>query len=147
MATNVICSVCGKPYLAYSSRSTINYKLRHGKPLICPYCMRAKRQAGALRSAQLNREKHAKNSQPLQAPCGSMIVPGHKRCPQEFYCEHYGHYPGPEARGVGRNNESRQPGNQDRGYQPEIYRAGWIDQGGMRCSRQGKAGLGKARRG
>jgi len=33
MATNVICSVCGKPYLAHSSRSTINYKLRQGKPM------------------------------------------------------------------------------------------------------------------
>lgn len=89
MATNVICSRCGKPYLAYSSRSTINYKLRQGKPLICPYCMRIKRQAGALRTAQIIREKRALKNQPLQAPCGSMIVPGHKRCPQEFYCEHY----------------------------------------------------------
>lgn len=33
MATNVICSRCGKPYLAYSSRSTIDYKLRQGNPL------------------------------------------------------------------------------------------------------------------
>jgi len=89
MEITVTCTQCGASFVPKSARSQVEFKLRHGKPLICPGCMRAKRQAGALRSAQLNREKHAKNSQPLQAPCGSMIVPGHKRCPQEFYCEHY----------------------------------------------------------
>lgn len=80
--------------------------------------------------------------------CGASFVPESARSQVEFKLRH-----GKPLTGTGRptatRTSGRQPGNQDRGYQPEIYRAGWIDQGGMRCSRQGtdwpgKSGQGRA---
>jgi hypothetical protein len=55
MEITVTCTQCGASFVPESARSQVEYKLRHGKPMICPDCMRIKRQAGALRAAQLNR--------------------------------------------------------------------------------------------
>ena len=95
MATNVICSVCGKPYLAHSSRSTINYKLRQGKPLYCPDCVKVKNRETCVKN---NRRRYYQDiPKEFVAPCRQTIVPAHEsatsRCKQGLKAgcpiEHY----------------------------------------------------------
>lgn len=82
---NVTCTRCGRSYRAYSPPTTIAYKLKNGKGIYCPECVRA-RQRENMVTVNHNRWRWQTKSPALhewQAPCGNRIIPAvRKRCRQ-----------------------------------------------------------------
>lgn len=95
MATNATCSRCGNNYLAYSSASTVAYKIRQGKPMYCPDCLPIVMRESRKRNNEERYRPDAAKS--FLAPCRITIVPAHEssrsrckpgregRCPLEHY--------------------------------------------------------------
>ena len=95
MATNVTCSRCSRTYLAYSSQSTVAYRIRQGRPLYCPDCRPIAQRESLKRNNQERYRPDAAKS--FVAPCRMTIVPAREsslarcrpgregRCPLEHY--------------------------------------------------------------